>query len=291
MLNRVAKFLIVLMMSMPLANCQDPGILTVIADLPTSLKENSGMATYDGKSVWLIEDSGNGDNIYKVGLDGKIIKRFDVKDAKNQDWEDLTKDKKGNLYIRDFGNNRNDRKNLVIYKLPNPEVEKGDKIDAEKIEFKYPEQKEFPPKKSKLYYDTEAFFHWGDHLYIITKNRTEPFDGKARIYKVPDKKGKYKAQLVAEWTTCPERDTCIVTSAEISDDGKTIAVLGYGTLWLITDFELDDFSKGSIKQIDLKLRTQLESVCFKDANTLLLSDERSRMQGRNLYLLKLDGLR
>jgi len=71
--------------------------------------------------------------------------------------------------------------------------------------------------------------------------------------------------------------------SHISPDGKVIAVLGYGTLWLITNFEFDDFSKGDIHQIDLGLRTQLEAVCFKNQTTLLLSDERAQTTGNNLY--------
>ena len=289
-MNNNFNFFFLFFIGMFLTNCQDSGKLTVVSDLPPSLKENSGIVTYDGgKTIWVIEDSGNNDNIFKVGLDGKIIKHLDVKNAKNKDWEDLTKDKEGNLYIGDFGNNRNEREDLVIYKLPNPEKEKGDKIGVERIKFRYPQQKKFPPKDSKLYYDTEALFHWGNALYIITKNRTKPYDGKAMIYKVPDTKGEYEAEFIGAWKTCDNYRTCSATSADISPDGKTIAVLGYGLLWLITDFEFDNFSKGKVKQIDLELRTQLESVCFKDSNTIFLSDERSQATGNNLYSLKITG--
>ena len=277
-----------LLLILTYASCQNPGKLNVLADLPSSLKENSGIVSFDsGKTVWIIEDSGNNDNIFKVGMDGKIIKHLDVKNAKNKDWEDLTKDKERNLYIGDFGNNGNERKDLVIYKLPNPEIEKGDKIGVERIKFNYPQQKKFPPKDDTLYYDTEAFFHWGNSLYIITKNRTRPYDGKAMIYKVPDTKGEYEAELVTEWFACADQNVCSVTSADISPDGKVIAVLGYGTLWLITNFEFDDFSKGDIQQIDLELRTQLEAVCFKDQKTLLLSDEKSQLTGNNIYSYKI----
>ena len=264
-------------------NCQNPGKLHVVADMPSSLKEESGLATFDSKSVWVVEDSGNHDKIYKVDLEGYIVKEFEVKNAKDHDWEDLARDNKGHLYIGDFGNNFNIRKNLVIYKLPNPENEKGDKIDAEKIEFHYPEQKKFPPKKSKLYYDAESFFHWKNHLYIITKNRSRPFDGKSFVYKVPDKKGKHKAILVGEWVPCQDQDICEITSADISSDGKTIVALSKGLIWLITDFKFDDFTKGNIRKIDLGVRTQLESVCFLNDTTLLLTDEASHHEGGNLY--------
>ncbi|WP_240467913.1 hypothetical protein [Flagellimonas sp. CMM7] len=284
MSKQVICFLVVIFMGL-YAHSQNFGKLRVVTDIPSSLKESSGITIFDQKSAWMVEDSGNHNKIYKVDFKGKIVKELTVKDAKNHDWEDLAKDKKENLYIGDFGNNLNGRKNLVIFKLPNPEVEKGDKITSAKIEFEYPQQKKFPPKKSKRYYDTEAFFHWGNSLYIITKNRTRPYDGKAMIYKVPDKKGKYKAELISEWFTCSDGDTCSITSADISSDGKTIAVLGYGLLWLITDFEFDDFSRGNIQKIDLGIHSQLESVCFLDGSTLLLSDERSNHQGGNLYRL------
>ncbi len=272
------------------ASCQNHGKLTFLVDLPSNLEENSGLQIYPDNIIWVIEDNGNKDDIYGLNLKGKIIKVFSVKNAKNDDWEDLAKDTHGNLYIGDFGNNGNDKKKLRIYKLPNPQKEKGDKIDAEKIEFFYPEQRHYPPKETKLYYDTEAFFHWKNSLYLITKNRTRPYDGKALIYKVPDTKGKYKAKLVGEFIICSNQNTCSITSADISPDGKKIALLSYGYLTILTDFNFDDFSKGKKQQIDLGIRTQLEAVCFKNDSTLLLSDEKSHTQGGNLYSLNLSKL-
>ena len=241
------------------------------------------MVSYLPSSAWFIEDNGNSDNLYKTNFKGDIVKHLDVKNAKNGDWEDLTKDKEGSLYIGDFGNNDNTRKNLAILKLPNPEIEKGDKINAETINFNYPEQLEFPPRRWELLYDAEAFFHYKDHLYIFTKNRANPFTGETLIYKVPDTKGSYEAKLVAKLPLCMDWDTCRITSATISPDDKTIVLLSYGKLWTLTDFPEDDFSKGKLTEIDLGVRTQLESVCFQNANTLLLSDEVRDNQGGNLY--------
>ncbi len=266
-----------------LTGCTNYGQLQVITDLPEKLDENSGIVQFDEKSIWVIEDNGNGDNIYKVGVDGKLLKEFEVKNAKNDDWEDLTSDNKGNLYIGDFGNNSNDRENLVVYKLPNPETEPGDKIDAERIEFRYPEQKEFPPRRGLLLYDSEAFFYHNEHLYIVTKNRANPFTGEAFIYRIPANKGSYDATLLGTIKTCTDWNTCQITSADISPDGKIVVLLGYGKLWTLTDFPEDDFSKGKLREIDLGVRTQLESVCFKDDTTLLLSDEVRDNEGGNLY--------
>jgi len=270
-----------------LQSCANHGQLTFIEKLPKKLNENSGIVHYRDSTVWLIEDGGNTDNIFKVNFQGKLIKAFEVKKAKNHDWEDLTKDKKGNLYIGDFGNNQNDRKNLTIYKLPNPEKENGTKIDAEKIRFKYPNQKSFPPTKSKLLFDAEAFFHYNKHLYIFTKNRSKPFTGESFIYKIPDSIGTYTAEFLSTLKIGTNSNTSQITSADISPDGKKIVLLGYGKLWVISNFKNDDFANGTIQEIDLGLRTQLESICFKNNNTLLLSDERNPGSGRNLYSYEL----
>ena len=89
--------------------------------------------------------------------------------------------------------------------------------------------------------------------------------------------------MVGEFTTCKEKNTCSITAADISKDGKKIVLLSYGFLWVITDFNFDDFSKSKLNKVDLELRTQLEAVCFKNDSTLLISDEKSHLQGGNLY--------
>ena len=268
-------------------SCANHGKLTLIKKLPSKLKENSGMVSFSESSAWFIEDNGNSDNIYKTDFKGNIIQQFDIKNAKNIDWEDLTKDREGNLYIGDFGNNANTRKNLAILKLPNPEIEKGGKINAKLIRFNYPEQVEFPPRRGELLYDAEAFFHYADSLYIFTKNRTNPFTGETLIYRVPDKKGSYEAELIGKISLCTDWDTCRITSAAISPDGKTIVLLSYGKLWTITNFSINALPKATIKEIDLGTRTQLESISFTSNKTLLLSDEERDGSGSNLYSYKL----
>ncbi|MGB5819722.1 MAG: hypothetical protein WBG90_09580 [Saonia sp.] len=272
-----------------LLSCSNYGQLTYIAKLPKKLKENSGIVSFEKSTVWIVEDNGNQDEIYQVDLNGKLLKELKVKNAKNRDWEDLTKDNQGNLYIADFGNNANKREDLVVYKTPNPEIEKGDKIDAVAIRFNYPEQKDFPPEKDSLFFDAEALFYHDNYLYIITKNRATPFTGEALVYKIPSEKGTYEAQYVSKFIPCTTQKICEVTAADISPDGKKIAVLGYGKLWIFTDFTMTDFTKGKMKTIDLGATTQLESVCFLDDTTLLLSDEQRAGTGRNLYSFQLNG--
>lgn len=285
----MAKYICFVLLCIFISCSHNYGQLTFITELPYKLEENSGLAIANKTAVWVIEDGGNLDEIYKVDFNGNIKRKFEVTNAKNEDWEDLAQDPKGNLYIGDFGNNSNDRKDLVIYKLNNPDKEKGKKIKAEKIQFKFPEQKKFPPKKSKLYYDTEAFFYHNDSLYLITKNRAKPYNGKSLIYRLPAKKGKYKAELISHFSIKHGNDDRVqITAADISPDGKTIAILGYGILWIIKDFSFPHFTKGKTKYYYLNSHSQVESVCFKDNKTLLISDEKGLFKGGNLYKFKID---
>jgi hypothetical protein len=78
----------------------------------------------------------------------------------------ITKDKDGNLYVGDFGNNDNERKDLCIYKIDKKSFKNA--IPAYKVSFAYPEQKIFL-KKTEMFYDVEGFFEFKNNFYLFTK--------------------------------------------------------------------------------------------------------------------------
>lgn len=267
-----------------LVSCNDYGQLNYITKLPKTLKENSGIAKLSADSlIWFINDSGNKRHIYGVDQQGKLKKDIKLKNAKNVDWEDLTKDDQGNIYIGDFGNNANDRKNLAIYKIPNPGNATANELKAEKIEFYFPEQKKFPPKGKKFFYDAEAFFYHNGHFYLFTRNRSSKFDGTSLCYKIPSVKGKHPAKLIGSLKTCDNHTICQITSADISPDGKRVVLLTHESVWMLSDFLNDDFTNGKLTNLPLGHNSQKESVCFLNDTTLLISDEGSHASGRNLY--------
>lgn len=286
-MNKLVLVLLVLMALQACAQNTYLGELDKLGKFPSKLKEVSGLEVTQEGQIWVIEDSGNKDEIYRVDKDAEIKESLKIDHAKNVDWEDLTMDVQGNLYIGDFGNNRNARKDLVIYKVTKEEMDRKEP-NADKIKFSYPQQNDFPPEKDSLYFDTEGFFHLNNYLYIFTKNRTRPYSGKTLIYRVPDKEGEYKAEFLGDLFLCGDQSHCSVTSADISPDGKTVALLSYGFVFLLTDFTAPDFTKSSIKIVDLQTDTQIESVCFSDNKTLLIADEENKHGGRKLYELKLD---
>ena len=267
-------------------SCQSSGQLTILADLPNNLKEVSGTEVIPNSDIiWMLNDGGNQPKLYAVSKKGKIKKEIYVK-AKNRDWEDLTADDEDNLYIGDFGNNLNKRKNLTILKVDKKYLNKKN-AEVEKIKFRYPNQYKFPPKKKNLYFDAEAFFYFKNYLYIFTKSRVKKKYGKTFLYKVPAKKGNYVAELIGEYENCNDLE-CWITSADISSDGKTIALLSQKNILLFSNFKNDNFLSGKVKKIELTHRSQKEGICFKNNNTLLITDEKAHGEGGNLYELKLD---
>ncbi|WP_228236287.1 hypothetical protein [Allomuricauda sp. M10] len=285
-MNKIALIFLVIM-TQACAQKEPQGSLQPLGKFSKKLKEVSGMETTSNGNLWVIEDSGNADNIYEVNQKGETIRSKKIAHAKNVDWEDLTTDIDGNLYIGDFGNNSNLRKDLTIYKITQKQLDKKEP-KAEKIAFRYPQQNGFPPEKDSLYFDTEGFIHWQGYLYIFTKNRTRPYDGKTLVYRVPDQEGSYEAELLDALFLCDDQNRCSVTSADISPDGKTIALLSYGQVFLVTGYDLPTFTKAVITTIDLFCSTQIESVCFLDNKTLLVADEQNVFGGRGLYSYTLD---
>lgn len=267
-------------------SCQNFGQLTLVTDLPKSLKEVSGVETVkNSNQIWIINDGGNKSKLYKVSAKGKIKSGLFIK-SKNHDWEDLTSDEKGNIYIGDFGNNENRRKDLRILKINKKRLKKKSaKVD--KIEFEFENQKKFPPKNSKKYFDCEAFFYFENHLYLFTKSRVHLDYGKTFLYKIPAKKGMHKAKLIGEFDNCSDMK-CWITSADISADGKKVALLSQKNILIFTDFKEDGFLSGNVRKIELEHRTQKEGICFKDNNTILITDEKSHGEGGNLYKLSLN---
>ncbi|GAA3636145.1 hypothetical protein GCM10022397_22140 [Flavivirga jejuensis] len=258
----------------------------VIANLPKTLHEVSGTEIAPNSDlIWMLNDGGNASKVYGLNKKGYIKKELKI-DAKNHDWEDLTSDKKGNLYIGDFGNNDNKRKNLAILKIASNSFNNKGKINIERISFKYSDQKKFPPKKKKLYFDCEAFFHYNDSLYLFTKSRVKNDFGKTHLYKIPAKKGNHVAELVGTFSSCNDLH-CWVTSADISDNGKQIVLLTQKSLLVFSNFTSDNFFNGTFKQYDFKSESQKESICFKNENTVYITDEKAHGEGGNLYEFKI----
>lgn len=246
------------------------------------LKEVSGLEYVNG-ILWAHEDSGNDASLYIIGQETGEHTEVPVTNAKNHDWEDITSDTQGNLYLGDFGNNENDRTNLAIYALGKPGK---DVAVTTTTAFSYPEQKDFPAKKKDRNFDCEAFFEYKGSFYLFSKNRCVPADDVVMVRKV-SRQANTKAVTIGSFSTCDNFRKCAIAGADISPDGKTVALVSGAKLWLITGYKGDDFAHGTIQSYDLGKTTQKEAVCFTDNKALLVADEKDKKDGGKLYRIRL----
>jgi hypothetical protein len=86
------------------------------------IPESSGIVKsrrYPG-IYWVHNDSGNPPLLFAVRADGQIVRQFRL-DVPNIDWEDITIDDEGHLYIGDIGNNTRSLPIRVIYRIDEPD--------------------------------------------------------------------------------------------------------------------------------------------------------------------------
>lgn len=275
--------------SVSLSCSQSQDNFSVICKLPKQLKEASACEISRASPlIWTIEDNHNHNILFGFNEKGELIRKITISNVENNDWEDLTSDDKGNIYIGDFGNNENDRQNLAIYKINASDLTKDEAQAESIIQFYYPEQTEFPPKKKERIFDVESFFFHNNKFYLFTKNRSSQFDGTTVLYEVDnDSSKKFAAKKIGSFVTCDQFNHCAVTSADISPNKDKVAILSSDKVWIFTNWKGNNFFSGTVEKIELNHHTQKEGLCFKDENTILMTDEGDKKHTGNLYQLKL----
>jgi hypothetical protein len=264
------------------------GNLKVLSELNVKIKETSGLALL-GNLLITHNDKGRSNQLMLLNTqNGSIEQTIDVINIENTDWEDLAINDEF-LFIGDMGNNEGERKNLAIHLVAITDITKN--ISAVKsvgsINFYYPEQHEFDISK-KHNYDCEAILYHNQQLYLFTKNR---LDDKTNLYTLPAKPGNYAAKLIGSFEVGGR-----ITGADISPDGKRIALVGYNKksdcfLWTFDGFAGDNLFIGNSKKYILGQYVQLgqmEAIAFKGNTSLYISSEEIANVHARLYLFKLD---
>ena len=241
-----------------------------VAQLPPVLNEASGLVLQSAKQTLLgLNDGGGRPTLYESDWQGRLLDSLELANATNVDWEDLTQDTSANLYVGDFGNNANKRKDLTIYKLNHSAEPLGRDVQA--IRFRYATQGAFPP--SNLIYDCEAFFWYRDSLYLFSKNRGQ--DRAVRLYQLPAIPGNYVMQASDSLSISTQ-----ATGAAISPNGQRFALLTYGKVFVF------GVTKGQINfrspLFCIKMaRKQTEAISFLNDDELLITNEQ-----RDVYRLR-----
>ena len=251
--------------------------------LEDKLREASGLEQLNDSTLVIINDGGNNAELYLIDLKGAPIKTVSVVNAKNTDWEDLARDEEY-LYIGDIGNNKNNRQNLCVYKVKIKDVLTNKEVTAEKIAFNYYDQKEFPPSKEFLNFDSEGMIAYRNAIFIFSKNRTVPFSGTCTVYSIPKEPGTHTAKYQSNFTVGDEgwwKDA--VTAVDIFEE--EIYVLTYNRVFKLNIAKLNE---GAIFESIFERTTQKEAVLVIDKNTLMIADEKQKIVGGgNLYKMKM----
>ncbi len=171
--------------------------------------------------LWTLNDSGGKAELFAFDRHGKHIGIVKVRGAQNRDWESLTLDDSGRLYIADTGNNKNDRRNLLIYVVEEPDPWRKRSVRVKwRVPFGYRDQKHFPPREG-LPFDVEASFFADGRLHLLTKDRSQP---RTRLYRFEPIVGDAKQRLESNDSVA---SFSMVTGADLHPDGRRLAVLSY----------------------------------------------------------------
>ena len=239
-----------------------------VGDIP----ESSGLAvsrTTPG-FLWSHNDSGNAAVLFAVDPAGAVRGHVRLP-VSLRDWEDVSAGRCGPhdcLYIADIGDNRARRRQVRIYRVPEPALSDTETAAPEEFNVAYADGP----------HNAEAMFVVDAELFIVTRDRVS---------------GLYRSTLPASggdlvFRRVGQLGVEVVTDAETSTDGKSVVVRTSHEALL---YRTDDLVRGTSLvpyfriPIDGLRESQGEGVAL-DGNMLYLSSEGRR--GGSIVALRCD---
>jgi hypothetical protein len=260
---------------------------------------------------WVHNDSGDEPRLFALRADGTVVMpawisgdyfvgapvagkppypgvRLDL--AANLDWEDIALDG-DTLYVPDMGNNGNARRDLGVYVLPEPNPEAVNRARVHKwLPVAYPDQAAFPPERWD--FDCEAVFVHRGKLHFLTKHRTGPDHDHpgtgTNLYRL-DTAHTDRVNVLTKLDSHPDLGGW-VTGADLSPDGRTLAVLCQAPVQSVWLFEApargDRFFARPARRLVFTDARQCEAICFDGSDSLIVTNEQ-----RDLFRLKVSDFR
>jgi len=252
--------------------------LTELTTLNRQVVETSGLSMYNNR-IWTINDSGDASYIYEISrTSGNVIKKVEIKSAKNEDWELLTRDSTY-LYIGDTGNNDGDRDKLVIYKLKLKDLDEAETEVTHdgKIIFSYP--------SGHPNYNCEAMIVVNNRLGIFTKNKRGQ---NTQFFTIENSIGEHEAKYLGEFDSHG-----LVTSASFINE--KLVLLGYAKrenlqafLWVFDSFNPEQPFSTEPVGYRLPYKLQAEAITHDLGARYLLSNEGNFHKHPTLWELSLN---
>lgn len=248
--------------------------ILVSDSLSQKVNEQSGLVWYQDL-FWVNNDSDCAPSLYAYNKNGALKREVEISNFKNIDWEELTDDQKY-IYIGDFGNNFGARRNLRVLRVSksNLSTQAISSVEAEEMPINWEGQTVFVPRKHNHDFDCESFVSHGDSLYFFSKNWA---DYKTRMYVASKELKSQNLKVRAEFDA-----DLLVTGADLSSDGKMLALVGYKDyrtyVLLFSDYKGTDFFSGKCLRLDLSSLggAQTEAIVFDENDSLYISTEETK---------------
>ncbi|MEP4853246.1 MAG: T9SS type A sorting domain-containing protein [Flavobacteriaceae bacterium] len=200
---------------------------------------------------------------------GEVLRVVTVENATNTDWEDIAQDE-SYIYIGDFGNNTGNRTDLGIYRIAKKEFQDSASVLADHITFSFEDQKDFNASQNSDW-DAEAFFVFGDHFIVLTKQWQQM---GTVAYRIPKGIGHHSAQRMDSYPIAG-----LVTGATYNETTEKLWLVGYSGLLIPFLAEINDVSDNSIfsgkitkSSLDIGV-AQIEAITSYENTYFLTSEE------------------
>ena len=232
------------------------------------VEESSGLALGPEPGTFYTHgDHGNDPILFLINWQGEVLREVDIPTAINEDWEALTPDDRGRLYIGDFGNNGQQRRDLIIYRFDPAQPS----ALPPQIRFRYADQTQGPPRVQADYnWDCEAMVWRDGFLYLFSRDRGR--SRLCRIHRLPDRPTPLDEEIEVEFVGeygLPGQ----VTDAALSPDGHTLALLSQQQLFFIS-ITPDSLLNGEVRVVPLPGVSHAEGLVYADACTLAITTEK-----------------
>ncbi len=258
-----------------------------VVQLPSVLIESSGIYVSSPNRIWSHNDSGYTNELFLFDTTGTLLRTLLISNATNVDWEDLAVDNMNRVYINDAGNNSNDRTDLKIYRIPDPETITADQVTAEIINFVFEDQTQFPPPPSNRNFDIEAIVWKSDSLFLFTKNRSNPQTGFCKMYKMPAHPGTHTALLVDSVFLGETNHEARVTAADIHRQTGELVLLTRTKIVSFVNYPGNRFFEGIMTENYFTTSMgQIEAISFTGDGRIFITEEGSGNTTGFLYDVK-----
>lgn len=262
---------------------------------------------------YTLNDSDNPPLVFLIDRAGRTRLTLRLADARNVDWEDIALapgEKPGtfDVCVADIGDNNKRRRELTIYRFPEPsppetpaapasqpanhnheKESSGSSAEPLDAPAETKEVKEIKAVAYRIRYadgpsDAEAFFvhpRTGDG-YIVTKR----FDGRCDVYKLaaPWKTNELNVLPKVGELRFPDAlpVSTMATAADLAPDGRRLAVRSYACGWEwrlpaeTPDKEFEKIFKTEPTRLELAAEPQGEALCYSSDGRAILTVSEKR---------------